>query len=375
MPITQRFLSLDGYYRQTPGDKIIINDLNHFSMQDIETLNNSLMTVYNNSDILSTVPSCDCGNLKGRFRKKQLCSNCGTNVHEIHEKVKPLLWLKAINQNLQFLNPDFWLIMRTMLDKNIDYLRWMCDPKYNPPVELPNWIYGVKEILGNVRDYQNTMNKIPEILQYLMNHAKFKEHDKQINLKLLYDMFITHRHELFSEHLPIINKKLFVMENTTKGRFINLAVSEVVDVVMMWVKAVNDEKPSPKKNSTSTAVAISKLAELYHTYFENYVVQKIGIFRKHVYGARSHFTFRSVITSIPGQHQHDEIHIPWSIGVTVFRPHILNKLISKGVHFKEANKLLYKSVKKYIPEIDDIFQEMLNESRTPGKIPCIAQRN
>ncbi len=374
MGITQNILNLDAYYRRTSGDKIIVNDLNYFSITDIEKLNSSLMTIYNNSDTLSTIPSCDCGNFNGRYLVDKYCPDCGTKCKEVHDKVEPLLWLKSMTPDLKFMNPDFWLILAKTMDKKIDYIRWLCDVKYNPPVEIPNFVHGVKELLGGIRTYENTMKNIPAILKYLMNHSRFKEIDKQEHLQLLLDMYNKYKHDLFTEHLPIINKKLFVMENTTKGRFVNLAVSDVIDVVMMWIKAVNDDSKNEKKMSSATATAVSKLAGLYHTYFENYVVQKIGIFRKHVYGARSHFTFRSVIASVPGKHMHDELHVPWAIGLTVMRPHLLNKLVKRGYTYKTANYMLFKGIKRYDPVLDELLNELIAESPYKG-IPVIGQRN
>ena len=113
---------------------------------------------------------------------------------------------------------------------------------------------------------------------------------------------------------------------------------------------------------------------MYNKYFEDYLVRKEGIFRKHVYGARSHFTFRFVIVSVPGPHKKDEIHVPWVAGPTAFRPHLLNKLTRRGYTYKEANKILYRSVKKYDPLIAELLQELIDESPYRG-IPAIINRN
>ena len=374
MGVTQNFLNLDAYYRRTSGDKIIINDLSYFSIDDMSMLNNSLMTIYENSDTISTVPSCDCGNIKGRYLLNKVCHECGTTCKESHSKIEPLLWLRAINGNLKFLNPDFWLILSKLLDKKIDYVRYLCDVKYNPPIEIPAVIHGIKQMLGGIRTYENTMVNIENILKYLLESAAYKTTEKQEQLQLLLHLYTTNKQDLFTEHIPIINKKLFVMESTNKGKFVNLVVSDIIDVVMMWIKVTKPDGDNNKKWSNSTAVVISKLASLYNSYFEDYVVQKIGMFRKHVYGARSHFTFRCVITSISGPHQHNEIHVPFAVGVTAFRLHLLNKLLKRGYKYKYSSKLLYQSVKKYNPLIDDLLQELVTESPYMG-LPVILQRN
>lgn len=373
MAITQSLYAMDVYFKKCTGPKVILNTLNPLALDDIELVNNSLMTTYN-TDILSTVPSCDCSYLTGRFYLDKVCPDCGSTVTEVHKKVDPLMWLETLDNSIYFINPVYYLMLRYMLDKKIDYLRWMADPKYNPPIELPNFMYGVREILGEERSYQNMINKMADIIHYLQNHSKFKDLESQEKLSILLDMWKQQKSKIFSRYLPIVNKKLFVMENTTKGKFINLAVADVMDVIMTWIKVSNDEKPTLKKQQQNTILVLHKLSALYYNYLDKYIVKKIGAFRKHVFGARSAFTFRSVITSIPGPHCYDEIRVPWSIGVTAFRPHILNKLLKRGYTYKECNRLLFRAVKKYIDVIAEILQELIDES-PEGKLWVLAQRN
>ena len=374
MAITQKFLNMDQYFRSCEHDKIIANDLSFFSTEDLNTINTTLMTVYDNSETISTKPQCDCGNLSGRYLVGTLCSDCGTKCTEPHEKVKPLLWLKVIDPNVKFLNPTFWMMMCKLMHKNIDYMRYLCDTKYNPPVELPDYIVGIKELLKDVRTYPNTIKNIPNILVYLMNHSKFKDHDKQLTIKMMLDMYHKHKDDLYSNYLPIINKKLFVVENTTKGKFMNLANSDILDVVMTWLKVCAEGEISERKLSNTMGNVLSNLSNLYNTYFKEYIVKKTGIFRKHVYGARSHFTFRNVIVSVPGKHEHDALTVPWVVGLTAFRPHILNKLVKRGYTFKEANNLIYRSIKKYNQVISDILDELIKDA-PEGKIRLLTHRN
>lgn len=374
MAITQRYLNLNSYFRSTEGPKIIVNDLSYFSMEDLNTINTTLMTVYGNSETISTKPQCDCGNLSGRYLVGKLCQDCGTTCTEPHDKIKPLLWLKTINDDIKFLNPSFWLSLTRLFHKKLDYLRYLCDSKYNPPVELPEHVVGVKNLLNGVRDYWNTMQHIPNILVYLLNHSKFKDPEKQIAVKSLIDIYNNHKDDLFSNFIPIINKKLFVVENTTKGKFINLASSDIIDVAMTWLKVCSEGEISAKRLSNTMGSVLSNLANLYNTYFNDYIVTKTGMFRKHVYGARSHFTFRNVIVSVPGRHEHDGLVVPWVVGLTAFRPHVLNKLVKRGYTFKEASNMIYKGIKNYNQVLSDILDELIAEA-PGGKIRLLSHRN
>jgi len=373
MAVSQSFTNFDTYFIATEGDKIIINDLNYYTLSDTELLNKNLMTVYD-SDSISTIPTCDCGYFKGNYKLNHMCSTCGTAVRDPFHKVKPYLWLKALDAEHLFINPTFWMMLKTAIHKKIDYLRYLSDPKFNPPIDLPPYIIGLKAIVGE-RTYSNLINNIENILVYLINHSAFKDYDKQETLKDVLSLYIYNKPKLYSSYLPIINKKMFVMENTNMGKFTNLAVSEVIDVVMLWIKTVSDDELTPKRVSATTVNTISKLALLYDDYFDKYLLKKPGAIRKHIYGARSHFTFRAVIISIPGPHQHDEIHVPWSIGVTAFRPHLINKLVNqRGYKYKDASALLYRSVKLHSHIIEELLNELINDA--PNKrIPVILHRN
>ena len=377
MAVTQSILNMDAYFRSTPNDKIIVNDLNFFNIDDVDTINESLKTVYDNTEVISTKPSCDCGKLSGRYLLHKTCIECGTECKDVYSKVYPILWLKSLTPNLKFCNVDFWLMLTKNLDNKIDYLRWLSDDKYNPSIaKIPSYVYSIRDtILGGQRTYSNTMNNIPKIIMFLQSLPKFKNPEKQVMLSYMLDLYESSKQDIFSEYLPIVNKKLFVMENTYSGKFINLTASNAIEVVMRWLKVCSMDNPKPKDQEIATARAISGLAGLFSKYYDEHVSKKSGIIRKHIYGGRSHFTFRTVIVSRAGAHRHDQIVAPWCMGPTVFRPHLLNKLIKRGYPYKSASNLIYRSVKKYEPEIDELLQELVRESKDPRGIPIIIARN
>lgn len=375
MGITQKIINLDVYFKSTPGDKIILNDLNYYDINDNEKLERILISIYGNDETISTKPSCDCGEITGKYMLDKYCSNCGTKCVEPHEKVYPVLWLKAIDENYKFLNPIIWLMIVRILDnKKIDYLRYLCDTRYNPPIKIPDHITHIKNFLNGIRTYDNTMANLRNILVFIKTLSKFKQAQKVNDINNLIKIIDENPDCLFSTYLPIINKKLFVIEETTKGRFVNLISSDIIDVTKTWLKLSSNNTISPKILSNNMGVVMSNLSKLYSNYIDQYLVKKGGMFRRHVYGARSHFTFRTVITSVPGKHKYDEIVPPWCVGVSVLRPHILNKLIKRGYTFKDANKMLYRCVKKYDDVISQILDELITECPYKG-IPVLFTRN
>ena len=374
MAIIQRVLNLDDYFNSLTSNKIILNDLNFYNIDDVSSVNNMLMTVYEDETI-SVTPSCSCGKLKGRYLLDKKCYACNTFVTDPQDNIDPFLWLERLETVPMFINPHFWAMFSNIMAKNLDCVRWLADNTYNPPVKLPVYLNGILEHIGGIRSYSNLVNNIDNILIYLQNHSKFKTKSLKEQIIDLRALYAGNKDAIFSKYLPIVNKRLFVMENTSMGKFTNLAVAELIDLVMSWIKVTSEMDLTTKKKEDITASVVSKFASLYTGYYKKYITSKSGLFRKHVYGTRSHGTFRAVITSISGPHAYDEVHLPWSIGVTVFRPMIVNKLSKMGFKYKDINKKLYKAVMQYDPDIDKVLDMLLAESFIPGSIPIILQRN
>ena len=381
MAIKQKILGMNDYFNSTKGYKVIVNHLSMFEKDDSEMLNRLLTSEYTGSDTFSTIPTCDCGESTGAFRLHQVCRRCATEVTELRDRLDPILWLKVLEPTVKFLSPIYYIMLTKLLDKKIDYLYYLSNPKIKEEKELPVHIVGIlNNVLGGVREYANTMAHIPKILEYLKFNAKYKETANQIMIEQLMWLYQTNADTMYSDHLPIINKRLFVVENTSKGKFINLTLADAMEVVNHWIKAseevslVTGEK-AYKHANIHTATVLHKFGILYKKYFKIYLTSKTGIFRKHVWGARSHFTFRAVITSIPGPHCHDDIYVPWKIFITVFRPHIMNKLIKRGIKYRDATRILFKAASVVEPLMSEIVDELLREVPGGRGIPCLAHRN
>lgn len=371
--IYQRFISLDDYFKNTSGDKIILNDIKYFSIDDREMINRALVTVYDDNTI-SLIPSCDCGEMKGGYLLGKLCDGCGTIVKDIQDKTDPLIWLHAVEDMPHFLSPHFWLMMRNVMGKKVDGMRWLSDTSYNPP-DIPDYLIAIKNSFeGFERSYPYLVDHIVELLTFLQNHSTFKTPRKLEIINGLISLYKSNKEKLYSYYLPIVNKKLFIMENTSKGKYTNLGIADVIDTTLQFIKTVNDEKLTLNKKSNCMSRTLSDLSTIYGYYNKEYLSRKTGIFRKHIYGARAHFTFRGVIVSIAGPHKYNEIHVPWSIGVTAFRPHLLNLLCNReGLSYKEASSKLFNAVNNYDPLIDKCLNVMLEESGIG--IAVILQRN
>jgi len=374
MAITKVIKNMDEYFRFTTGNKLIVNHLTYMDSNDMDHINNRLTTIYN-GDTIITAPHCDCGMLKGRYLLGVECHECETLCEDPKDKTKPELWFESLDGSLPFINPFFWNMLNNALPGRINVLRWLSDIRYNPKGVIPNYAILAKEsVLNGNRSYIEILNNMDDLLAYLVNSTELKTKSTHSDLVLLKGIHKDHKQDIYSNYLPILNKKLFVVENTTKGIYTNLVLGDIKDAIIAWLKA---SKPDTTYNTkiSSTGTLVNKLAELYIKYYSKYLISKPGIFRKHVYGGRSHFTFRTVITATCGKHKHNEIVVPWLISLTTYRPHMLNKLVKRGYSYKDADNLINKHMMSYHPVIKEIQQELIDESPHEQGLPVIVNRN
>jgi len=365
MAIIQSYINLDDLYQQVER-KLLLNNIK-LSSDNIKDL---IYTTYD--DEISMVPQCECGYYKKAYLLGHTCPRCDTTVVEVFNSVEPILWLEKFDDELTFVNPKFWADLSKTISTKIDGLRWLSDTTYNPP-KIPPALIGLKDIIGG-RSYLNVIRNLDKIILYLKHNAYFKTLPKQVKLDALLHLYENDYDKLFSNHLPLINKKLFVMETTNKGNYTSVLLSDIIDLALLGVSTANDVGMTYKRKETNTAKIISKSAELFTNYLKDLVSKKGGLIRKNIYGTRAHFTFRCVVSASGTEYDYDEIHVPWSILTTTFRPHVINKLRKRGYSMKKASAKVFKATLKYDKEIADIGKELIREAKGKG-IAVLANRN
>ncbi len=390
MAICERLNDFRAMHAGIKGDIINLNRLHFFNKSDLTVATGNLKTEYN-TDTISMVPSCDCGEVKYGYNIGMRCPHCHTMVTEQHVKTEPRMWMYSINSNLPFINPMFWIMFDGVISSSDSWLYYLCSNKSTPKGKIPPYVHGVVvDVLNGVRTYASLIANLQTILEYLIINPAIIKNKKDYPLSILLNVLCSTPELVFTPMLPMVNKKLFVQEDTTSGKYTNIeTVAGVTDTVLSWIAGCNKIYPIIDNQDNSEAdirradraidglmsSTLNKLGEFYNIYIVDYLHGKPGLFRKHVYGARSHHTFRAVITPISGPHKYTELHVPMTIGLVVYRPAVMNKLVIKyGYTIKEATSMLNVGIKQYIPLLYAILCELIDES--PEKqLPVIAQRN
>lgn len=249
-------------------------------------------------------------------------------------------------------------------------MNWLIDRTYRPTVKQPQVLIKLIE-LGIQRGYNNFVTNFDTIMNLLFSMRDFKS--KRDNEDYLQLLISTKRDHIFSDYLPLPNKSMLIIEKTNVGIYVDDIIVSAIDAIEMLV-AIDRKYSDVSVKENRTAKALDKLGDFYVNFYKTSLSPKAGQFRRHIFGTRTNFSFRAVITSLTDTHNYDEVEVPWGVGLTAFQPHMVNKLMKYGMDFNSALGMLLGHVEKYHPLLDQFLNELINESPNKG-IDIILARN
>lgn len=381
MSIAFKLTGFDDLFNETTTPKFIINDHDGTDMEVNEHINNLLLSNIVSED-LSLIPSCMCGETKGAYYHGEICPNpkCGTPVTSvIDDKLTFLVWWRQPKGVARLITPFFYNILLNRYKISspsvqlVDYLT-----QTNMRITGRNlrnyWKIEKLDFMlknkGISRGYNNFVANFMEIIEILeMNFATSSR--KADKIKFL-EWVREHKDEFFSGYIPIPNRSLFVLDKGDGASYVDKETTEIVNSIRR-VTGIDIRGFTPAAIQNRTARTISELAKYYKAYFENNVFKKPGIIRKHITRTRSHFTIRAVVTSLTTPHIHNELQIPWTAACSIFREHIISRLMALGMTYKETINYFMDHLNKYSDKINDVFLRIMSEAN--GRFPCFLNRN
>lgn len=365
-----RLYDLDAHFRNSPG-AICLDHIDFTKKGYADELNSRL---YRQRSEMDFVASCDCGHLADNFYIGSMCPICKSVVASPltfgRSHLPHTTWVSIPDEIPGVLHPVFYRVLSKWLkyDRTKNYIDAILDPDVPLPPELADIVQG----RGFVYFYEN----FDYLIEAFMNMPKKASQP--------YREFVTRYRKLaFVRHLPALSNVLHPItaadesaENsrryTDKDSQYFLEAAHTLSFLRY-----NQRRRAKKKN-----VVDQKLFMAYKAYIEylNIVTDrrlshKPSLLRRHIFGARFHWSFRSVITPISGPHRYDELHVPWCIGVNTLRVHIIGRLVQKyRMTVSEAMAMHMRAEAQYDPIIAQIMREFIEESPFPG-IVCLLNRN
>lgn len=372
------YLELENHtemFMRAECEPIILNDMASSSVAEREKRDQQIMVKYEKTDLFSNEPHCPCGETHGGYKLKCICDNCGQEVREpFDQKLQPLVWMRSPHQVARLMNPVVWNILSKRFTKsNYNLIEWMCNTDYHPSGNKPLEIAEL-QVLGVERGYNNFVGNFNLYIDILLSLKHFRpKKGVEDDLK---EMLAMYRDCIFSEYLPLPNKAMFIFEDTKVGAYVDPLVVGAVDAIHTICSidtALSTLTVREKENRT--AKTISMLAAFYHDVYSEIFSEKNGMYRKHIFGTRNHFSARAVISSNTRAHKYDTLEIAWGQAVTLFKVHLTNKLYKLNYTINQVQCLLQEYTVKYHPLLDHLFQEIIAESPGGLGVACIFARN
>jgi hypothetical protein len=367
----------DKEYASLTYDPVLVNDFNTANVEEKEEFDRHLYSHYQDSDSIEESASCDCRRTTGVYRMGVTCAYCGTQVVGTSDRaITPSMWIKAPEGVRSLINPQVWIMLENAMSaKEFNFLEFLTNTSYRydkDTVTSKETKRKLERLLERnfPRGLNNFIDNFDEIMKFL-----FQANIIDTNKGELSRFVEENRDRFFPQYLPIPSKICFVVESTTSGVYIDKPLGMAIDAVLTIASLRSSGFPLKDQVVQNRVVkAIKSLAMFHETYGRVRLAKKPGLFRRHVFGSRLHFTARGVITSISDPHDYDELHIPWGIATQLLKYHIVNKLLKRGKNVTDALSFVYSNVLRYNEELDAIFKELIAEAPEKG-IPVTFHRN
>jgi|JI8StandDraft_2_1071088.scaffolds.fasta_scaffold00137_81 hypothetical protein len=371
--IYEELVNLDEEFARLRNTPIIANELDVETQEGQEHLN-ALLMMRQEGDSLSTVPSCDGGHLVGGQYEGVFCHECGTEVQAALERpLESQLWVRPPPGVTTLINPvAFNILCREFTYDGWDIIYWFCDPSYNPRTPAPPRFQMIDQY-GFQRGINSFHANFDRIISALRECGLYSPSGPD-GLDV-FDWIEMCRDDIFCTHLPMPSRSGFVVEKAGKRACLDTSITKAIDALRMIVSASNTiSPPTMYHKQARVAKAIRTLSNYYQGFFKDTLGGKGGAFRKHIYGGRTHFSARAVITSICERHKYDDLYMPWGLSVQVLRLHLKNRLLRMNVSPREIYQILSYANNNYDATIDKLFRGLI-ENSTHGRLPCMFQRN
>jgi hypothetical protein len=357
-----------------PGNLVVLNDLESITKEDRKRIEQLTTSVFNQTDVFSNEPHCECATITGGYNLGIVCPKCHTPVTELFSKeLVPRVWLRNPNGVALLINPLVWTMLSFKFTvSGFNLIEWLCNTDYSPPGSTPNELIEEVRALGIQRGYNFFVNNFHHILDGLYSLNRFSK----TRGDHLYMLIQEQPESVFSTHLPLPNKALLIKEDTNVGSFMDQMVIAILNAIQM-IRSIDTTTSqfTVRQKENRTVKTLVQLADFYYESYHQLFARKPGLIRRHACGTRGHWTSRAVISSNTRPHAYDELELSWGQAVTIFTVHLKNKLFKMGYTPNEAAALLYHYTNEYNELVDQLLCEIIDETKNKRGFSGIFVRN
>jgi hypothetical protein len=358
---------------------MFLNDVSVSTAEEKSNFIESIMTLYEEESITS-VPTCQCRHLRSGKFHKDICPKCNTSCeYETERNIDNELWIRAPEGITALFNPNFYIQLEDFLTKGSNnLLQYIINTSVKNNGRVP-W-FDAFDATGIPRGYNHFIDNFDEVMEAVYRIVR---DDRRKRIPDMREFIAAYRDRIFTPYLTVPNRMAFVIENNAYNKWADKTIESGVNALLTIVSADNtiggrDKALSRKENLV--AAAHRDYADFWIEFIAKRAGKKHGYLRQEIFGQRGHFTFRGVITSLTGRHIYDECHLPWKMGVQLFRDHLISKLLRGTVTRppmspRHAYSRVMLAVNNHDPLIERLLNELITEHPSNKGIPIILQRN
>jgi len=379
MPIFQKLINLEEVFENLPYPPVIINNLEGKDNEEREQISNIVSTYYT-SDNVSLIPTCGCGSTKGVFSVNTICPNCNMEVlSPIESNIYSLLWVNKPEGIDKLISPIILIMLKERFTKSgFSVMNYLMDTSYR----VKSNSKAARELLTKVREqnfdrgYNNFITNFDSIIEVLLGMKEFRlKYGVKDSLK---ELILRDRDKIFTNHLPLPNRNVLIIEKTPFGVSTDKIVIMAIDAIQMLTGIDNLDTIKPMVKQNRTFRSLDLLCGYYSLFFKEKLNQKRRIFRGHVYGTRTNLSGRAVVTNLVGHHDYNDIHLPWGVSLVIFRPYLINKLMRLGYSHNGALNKIFTAINIYDEVLDGILKSLYSIPGEPlyfliGRNPSLLQ--
>ena len=368
-----RLSDLEDRFRRT-RNPVLLNKFD-FSKKGYADQINSV--TYSKGAEVTFSASCECGYLEDNFNIGMTCPKCGTKVEDSLITSKGAMehkaWISFPKEIPGVLHPTAYFVLSKWMKKGTtNYIDLILDPRANVPNELKGVLRG-----HGFKYFHDDFDYLMEFFLSFIKKGSAKENQYTV---MMYREFINrYRSVMFTRYLPALNSALHPITNAEnadrkyadKGSQFILEAAHTLSHLEFYPKRTRRQDDVDLACFSAYKSHVAYLNDI----IEKKLKKKTSILRKHVFGARFHWSARSVIRPITGPHRYDELHVPWAIAVNLLRVHIVGRLIRHhGMLANEAWNRQQNALIKEDPLIRSMIEDFIEECPYPG-LPLFIQRN
>jgi len=368
MYVLPKILNLDDMFART-SNTTVFNELmfDHTPEQIIDILCDV------SNDKTDTVATCDCDDGLGKvgnYYEGMVCPRCkSVCTASLFSIIKNDTWLEIPKSIKKVLHPHVYTMLSKWAGKNSKNLLHMdtildlkaeLDPKISP------------HILGQGFNY--FYDNFDSIINYFA-HIHAKKDVTPVMLKFLQD----NSANLWCTKLPTISK---ILQPVTKAndfvRYVDTDIKNLIKAILNLNGVLLSEKMmkfSVDHVERNFFPVYSAFISYVQSISANKLAKKPSLLRKHIFGARMDCTGRSVAIPIVVNHECEDVYLPWKLGISIYKYHILSMLVNR-YNYKEADAYnkISEAMNIYDHEIDIIMQTLIAECPYKG-LPILMNRN